>query len=123
MSSKDQHRTKGFRAAVTEYVYHCQHSGIKPDMATGFILGVLGGVAATLPDLFDDSSAGPGHRGLAHSWKAALLLGTACQRARERGDVATAALLRATLTHLEDDAKTPAGLPSAIESFLRWLLN
>ena len=43
--------------------------------------------------------------------------------ARQAGRSVEAAVLRSAITHHEDDARTPAGIPSLVELFLRWLFN
>jgi hypothetical protein len=42
------------------------------------------------------------------------------ERAKEEGRAEEAALIRAAMTHHEDDAMTSAGLPTIWERILRW---
>jgi hypothetical protein len=123
MPSRYVHRNKGSCAAMAEYIDACREKGIEPDLLSALLLAYLGGIAATLPDAIDDSSSGPNHRGIAHSCETYMFLKNQHQKARAEGRVGEAALIRATMTHHEDDALTPMGLPSIASRIFRWFLR
>jgi len=123
MPNRYVHRNRGSCAAIAEYVEACREKGVEPDLLSALLLAYLGGIAATLPDGIDDSSSGPNHRGVAHSREVYMLLRNQHQRARAEGRVGEAALIRAAMTHHEDDALTPMGLPCIANRIFRWFLR
>ena len=122
MPSKMMHRKRGSVTAVREYADMCQRQGRAPNIFEALTFGVVGGWAATLADAIDSPSHGPGHRGIAHSAEVYWWLRREYMKAREAGRIGEAVLLRAAMTHHEDDAQTPAGLPSIAAHFIRRVL-
>ena len=123
MSSKKKHQEKGAKAAVSEYMIACAELGSQPSIAEAIFYSWWGSHLATLPDIVDDPGGGPTHRGFANSREVFAILQQAYQNAKTTGRVGERVFLRAMLSHFEEDAMTPAGLPTALEIVLRRLLG
>jgi len=123
MPNKTMHRARGANAAVEDYLASCGEKGHPPDIVTMVAVAWLGGVAGNLPDYLDDPARGPSHRGWAHSLEAYGFLHGLYIKARKEGRTVEAAVLRAAMTHHEEDAQTPAGLPSLLEILFRRFFN
>ena len=125
MSDRREHKERGAILGLNEYVDQCERSGQTPDLLTALVHMWFGSFCADLPDIVDDPSRGPWHRHLAHSKELRVGLQTAYNNARAQGNSLHAACIRGALQHLEDDSKTPAGLPSAgkiiVSRILSWL--
>lgn len=123
MSSRREHKKRGAQIGLGEYLESCQKKNQKPGLIEAIFFSWLGSVSATVPDIVDSPSKGPTHRSWAHCAEAYTLVRNAYIKAKAEGNVALSVCLRSAMSHLEEDAKTPAGLPSASVLLVRRILG
>ena len=119
MSSREHHSRRGSKVGVEEYMAWKRQRGEEPSLVGTVCSAALGAWAANLADDLEPPT-GPKHRSFLHSIEALAL---ANQQYAARNDLPSKVFLRAYASHLKDDSRTTAGLPSATVKILRVILR